>query len=155
MDLDVPNDLLVDFHQVYKKLREIKTTKSPGPDMIPNKILKTFAFELAPIITDIYNSSMKQGVFPGGLKRSVVVPVPKVLPPSSIEDDLRPISLTSQIAKVMEGCTLDNLFPEVANKMVPKQFALPKKSTTHALVYLLHSILAALERGSCCARQFC
>ncbi len=31
---------------------------------------------------------------------------------------------------------------------------MPKKSTTHALVYLLHSILAALERGSCKARLF-
>ena len=88
--------------------------------MIPNKILKTFAFELAPNITDIYNSSMIQGVFPSGLKRSVVVPVPKVLPPSSIEDDLKPISLTSQIAKVMEGCALDNLFSEVATKLDTK-----------------------------------
>ncbi len=105
MDLDVPNYYLVDSQQVYTKLQEIKTTKFSGPHMIPNKILETFAFELAPIITDIYNSSMTQGAFPGGLKRSVVVPVPEVQPPSSIDDDLRPISLTSQIAKVMEGCT--------------------------------------------------
>ena len=95
--------------------------------MIPNKILKTFAFEFAPIIADIYNSSISQGVFPGGLKRSFVVPVPKALPPLSIEDDLRPISLTSQIAKVMEGCTLDNLFPQIVDKLDPKQFALSAK----------------------------
>ena len=120
MDLDVPNYYLVDSQQVYTKLQEIKTTKSSRPDMIPNKILKTFAFELAPNITDIYISSMIQGVFPSGLKRSVVVPVAKVLPPSSIEDDLRPISLTSQMAKVMEGCALDNLFPEVASKLDSK-----------------------------------
>ncbi|CAB3995027.1 RNA-directed DNA polymerase from mobile element jockey, partial [Paramuricea clavata] len=58
------------------------------------------------------------------------------------------------IAKVMEDCTLDNFFPEVVNKLDTKQFALPKKSTTHALVYLLHSILVAFERGSCTARLF-
>ena len=97
---------------------------------------------------------MMPGVFPKALKRSIVVPVPKVPPPTSIEDDLRPISLTSQIAKVMEDCTLDILFPQVINKLDTKQFALPKKSTTHALVYLLHSILKALERGSCTARLF-
>ena len=74
--------------------------------------------------------------------------IPKVLPPLSVEEDLRPISLTSQISKVMEGFTLDNLFFQVANKLDSKQFAFPKKSTTHALVYLLHSILAALENGS-------
>ena len=54
----------------------------------------------------------------------------------------------------MEDCTLDFLFPQVINKLDTKQFALPKKSTTHALVYLLHSILKALERGSCTARLF-
>jgi hypothetical protein len=54
----------------------------------------------------------------------------------------------------MEDCTLDKFFPEVVNKLDTKQFALPKKSTTHALVYLLHSILVALERGSCTARLF-
>ena len=152
--LEVPSEYLVNTQQVYKKLCEIKTTKSPGPDMLPNKILKIFACELAPIIADIYNSSMMQGVFPKALKRSIVVPVPKVSPPTSIEDDLRPISLTSQIAKVMEDCTLDILFPQVINKLDTKQLALPKKSTTHALVYLLHSILKALERGSCTARLF-
>ena len=153
-DLEVPNDYLVDAQQIYRKLRKIKTTKSPGPDMFPNKILKTFAFELAPVISDIFNSSMTQGTFPKALKRSIVVPVPKVSPPKSIEDDLRPISLTSQIAKVMEDCTFDKFFPEVVNKLDTKQFALPKKSTTHALVYLLHSILVALEIGSCTARLF-
>ncbi|CAB4023227.1 RNA-directed DNA polymerase from mobile element jockey, partial [Paramuricea clavata] len=100
--LEVPNHYLVDAQQIYMKLSKIKTTKSPGPDMFPNKILKTFAFELAPVISDIFNSSMTQGTFPKALKRSIVVPVPKVSPPKSIEDDLRPISLTSQIAKVME-----------------------------------------------------
>ena len=47
--LEVPSEHLVDTQQVYKKLREIKTTKSPGPDMLPNKILRIFACELAPI----------------------------------------------------------------------------------------------------------
>ena len=88
------------------------------------------------------------------LKRSIVVPVPKVSPPTNIEEDLRPISLTSQIAKVMEDCTLDKLFPQIVDKLDSKQFALPKKSTTHALVYLIHSILNALEKGSCTARLF-
>ena len=97
---------------------------------------------------------MTKGTFLKALKRSIVEPVPKVSPPKSIKDDLRPISLTSQIAKVMEDCTLDKFFPEVVNKLDTKQFALPKKSTTHALVYLLHSILVALERGSCTARLF-
>jgi hypothetical protein len=133
---------------VYNELCKIRTNKSPGPDMIPNKILKVFAYELAPVITDIYNSSTIQGVFLMNLKRSIVVPIPKVSLPQSVEDDLRPISLTSQISKVMEGFTLTKLFAQIESKLDMNQFALPGKSTTHALTYLLHTILSALENGS-------
>ena len=119
-----------------------------------NKILKVFAYELAPVVTDIYNSSIIQGVFPMNLKRSIVVPIPKVSLPQSVEDDLRPISLTSQISKVMEGFTLTKLFAQMESKLDTKQFALPGKSMTHALTYLLHTILSALENGSCSARLF-
>ena len=75
---DVPASFLVDTGQVYQALRKIKTNKSPGPDLIPNKILKMFAFELAPVIADVYNSSLSQGVVPSQLKLSIVRPIPKV-----------------------------------------------------------------------------
>ena len=153
-ELQVSGNLLVHIGQVFSELKRLKTTKSPGPNMIPNKILNTFAFEFAPVITDIFNTSMKQGIFPDQLKRSLVVPIPKVSPPSSIEDDLRPISLTSQVSKVMEGFVLKSLTSEVAHKLDPKQFALPTKSTTHALVYFLHLVLSALDRGQCSIRIF-
>ena len=103
---------------------------------------------------DIYNASMLHGVFPDQLKRSFVVPIPKVTPPQSIQDDLRPISLTAQVSKVMEGFTLKSLMSDVGYQLDPKQFALPKKSTTQALVYLLHVILASLDRGHCSVRIF-
>ncbi|CAB4000775.1 RNA-directed DNA polymerase from mobile element jockey [Paramuricea clavata] len=153
-ETEVPNHLLVNIGQVYSVLRRLKTTKSPGPDGIPNRILKTFAFEFAPIIMDIYNTSVLQGVFPDQLKRSIVVPIPKVSPPQTIEDDLRPISLTAQVSKVMEGFMLQSLMSEVGLKLDPKQFALPGKSTTQALVYLLHLIHAALDQGHCSVRIF-
>ena len=62
--LEIPQQLLVNIGQVHTALRQTKTSKSPGSDMIPNRILKDFAFELAPIIADIYNSSLTQGISP-------------------------------------------------------------------------------------------
>ena len=41
------------------------------------------------------------------------------------------------ITKVMEGLTLDSLFRHVCDKFDTHQFALARKSTTHALVYFL------------------
>lgn len=151
---DIPHRFLVNPGIVSASLRQIKINKSTGPDNIPNKLLKIFANEFAPVLTDIYNASMQQGIFPQRLKRAVVIPIPKVSPPSSLENDLRPISLTSQVSKVLEGFTLKSLLLQVADKMDSKQFSLPNKSTTHALVYLLHSVLAALESGQCSIRLF-
>ena len=103
---------------------------------------------------DIYNTSVLQGVFPDQLKRSIVVPIPKVSPPQTIEDDLRPTSLTAQVSNVTEGFMLQSLMSEVGHKLDPKQFDLPGKSTTQALVYLLHVIHAALDQGHCSVRIF-
>ena len=54
----------------------------------------------------------------------------------------------------MEGFVLKSLTSEVAHKLDLKQFALSTKSTTHALVYFLHLILSALDRGQCSVRIF-
>ena len=72
--------------------------------------------------------------------------VPKCHPPRSVESDLRPVSLTSTIAKVLEGFTAKSLLTCVWSKLNSKQFALPGRSTTQALVYLLHTILETIDR---------
>ncbi len=42
--------------EVYSELKKINPTKSGGPDMIPGKIIKEFAYELSNPLTDILNS---------------------------------------------------------------------------------------------------
>ena len=114
--------------------------------------MEGIAFELAPVVTDIYNASLVQGFIPYQIKESVVTPLPKCSPPKCIKNDLRPVTLTSQIAKIFDGFMLAPLFNQVINKIDLKQFALPGRSTTHALVYLLHCILEALVNSHCYAR---
>ena len=60
-EFDVEDDLLVSTGEAYKSLRSLNTRKASGPDDIPNLILKvrTFAFELAPVIADIHNLSLR------------------------------------------------------------------------------------------------
>jgi hypothetical protein len=106
--------------QVYSALRRIQTTKSQGTHGIPNKVLKTFAFKLAPAMSDIYNSSMFQGTFPENLKRSFVLPITKVSSQNNNEEDLRPMPMR-------EGFTLESLFDIyiVLDKLDQKQFSWP------------------------------
>ena len=91
---------------------------------------------------------------PSQLKLSIARPIPKVLPPTTTENDVRPISLTSQISNIMERFTINSFMPHVIDQHDPKQYALPNKSTTHALVYLLHHIFAALDSGHNSVRSF-
>ena len=74
-----------------------------------------------------------------------MVPVPKLRPPKSVENDLGPISLTSPIAKVLEGFSAESLITSVFNKLDNKQFALPGRSTPQALIFFMHTILEALD----------
>ena len=92
-----------------KTLRALKVKKSPGPELIPNIVWEEFAFELSPVLADIYNSSLERGYVPAQLKQAIVVPVPKCRPPMSVESDLRPVSLTSPVAKVLEGFSAKSL----------------------------------------------
>jgi len=87
-------------------------------------------------------------------KGIIVIPTSKVSPPKTIQEDLRPIALTRQLAEILEGFTLDSLMKEVGHLIDPKQFSAQGKSTTHALVYLLHKIFPALDIGEIYARAF-
>ena len=84
-DPDVPQNLLVSKYEAYKALLAVKTNKSPGPDGIPSKILKIFAFELAPVLVDLYNTSLREGHLPSSVKNATVRPLPKVNLPENRE----------------------------------------------------------------------
>ena len=145
------------MREAYIALRQTKVKKAPGPDGIPNIVLKEFAFELAPLIADMYNTPLCEGVVPPSLKHAIVSPLPKQMPPKSVENDIRPISLTNQVAKIMEGLTLTRSLPGIYKDLDCKQFAAAGMSTQHATAYVLHLVLEALDSGdsgSCSARLF-
>ena len=104
------------------------------------------------VVCDIYNASTVQGYIPSQLKEAVVVPIPKCSSPKSIEDDLSPIQLTSQLAEVLESFTFKSLFLPIRDQLDDKQFAIAGKSTTHALVYFLHLTFEGLDNGDMYAR---
>ena len=150
----VPENVFVSSYEAFKALRRLKTNKAPGPDCIPSLILKMFAFELSPILAELYNTSIKQGFLPSLLKSAVICPLPKRRPPKSIECDVRPISLTSHTAKIMEGFTLSRVLPGITERLDPKQFTMTAKATQHPIVYHLHLTLEAVDHGNCWARWF-
>ena len=135
-------------------MSSLQTSKAVGPDNIPNRILKDFALELAPLVSDIYSQSLREGYIPALLKSSIVTPIPEVSPPALVEQDLRPISLTCTLAKVMEGFTCSRLLPQLEGKIDPCQFSCKGNSTTDAFIYMLQAIYEAVDSGEASARIF-
>ena len=151
---EVPPRFLVNTTEVRNALSDIKIGKAIGPDMLPNRVLKEFADELALPIMDIYNCSLSEGYVPDLLKSSIVNPLPKVSPPQEIDSDLRPISLTCTLAKIMEGFCRSRLVVQIGDNLDLRQYAREGHSTVDALIYLLHTILEATDTGNCGARIF-
>ena len=83
-------------------------------------MLKTFAFELDPVIGDLYNTSLREGFVPSLLNNVVVRPLPKQRLPQIIENDLRLISLTYHITKLMEGFMLLRVLPGITSHLEPR-----------------------------------
>ena len=50
-------------------------------------------------ITAIFNASIQKSYIPTKWKQAIISPIPKKLPPPNITKDIRPISLTSLLAK--------------------------------------------------------
>ncbi|CAH1239166.1 Hypp5743 [Branchiostoma lanceolatum] len=88
--------------QVKLQLKKLNPRKATGDDHIPIWILTTFHEELAPVLCNIYNSCLQQGIFPEQWKSELVVPVPKTSKPKGPEE-YRRISLTSCLGKVLES----------------------------------------------------
>jgi hypothetical protein len=57
-------DIKINSKGVHKHLKNLKPHKAIGPDSIPSFILKAAADQLAPILTELYQTSLNTGVVP-------------------------------------------------------------------------------------------
>ena len=138
----------VEPHEVCKKLLSIKAFKSSGPDNIPSRILKEFAYELAEPITRIFNRSITSGVVPKIWKDSDIIPIPKKQQPTC-EEETRPISLTSCLCKVLEDFVVSWMISDIGDKIDARQFGCLKgTSTTYCLLDMIETWLSFLDGHS-------
>lgn len=112
---------IIQPYEVCKKIAMLNSCKATGPDKIPSRILNEFAFELAEPVTHIFNVSLSSGIFPHSWKRSEIIPIPKIQPVAA-DEDLRPISLTPCLSKVLEDFVVKWLIADVGDKIDPQQF---------------------------------
>ena len=91
---DDHESITVNEELIIKKLQQINTSKAGGPDNIPNRVLKTFSDTLAPLQSKAW-------------KLANVTPLPKGTTIEDLNNDLRPISLTSALSKIAQACVVE------------------------------------------------
>ncbi|XP_035668168.1 uncharacterized protein LOC118410520 [Branchiostoma floridae] len=144
LPLGDPGPDLCSIGEVKCLLKSVKPKKACGPDSLPNWILTEFAEDLAPIVTHLFNASYAEGTVPVGWKSANVVPVPKFAGACQARD-MRPVSLLSVLAKLLERCILKRLLPSIQS-VIKNQYAYVKgSSTTLALVRMVQTWLTAVD----------
>ena len=130
-------DVVFSLENITKKLQELDTSKSCGPDGVPASLLKKFHFIFAPILLIIFRKSYEIGDVPEKMKMANVSPLYKS-GDKTCPSNFRPVSVTPIIAKMFEGIMYDNIVSHINNNniMCPQQHGFLKDHSTNT--NLLH-----------------
>lgn len=139
---------------VRNLLSHQKRTAS-GPDEFPYWLWRDYSHHLAPVITKIFNCSLRHQTVPCLWKLANVSPIPKESPLTEC-NQLRPISLTNIIMRIFERLVCkQEVSPILKSAIGPDQFAYKKgHNTTMALIKCQHFWLERLDRDAAFVRAF-
>ncbi|KAI5637383.1 reverse transcriptase (RNA-dependent DNA polymerase) domain-containing protein [Phthorimaea operculella] len=124
-------------------IRSLRNTNATGYDNISTKVIKFCTEELLQPLTHLVNLSFENGLFPNLLKKSIVIPLHKKGPLTSMEN-YRPITLVPILSKIFEKAMKLRLLNFFAKFKVikPEHFGFqPHKSTTLAMFHLVREIV--------------
>ena len=145
---DNPNNLAINqnfsMSELEDSLRRLEEGRSSGEDRIDNAMLKNLPSISKQFLLDFFNRIWNEGSFPADWKTSIILPILKTGKDQSNPKNYRPISLTSNICKLLEKIVNTRLiwFLENNQKLSPQQFGFrPGRSTIEPIAALTTDIL--------------
>ena len=142
-----PHPLFEPF-EIYEKIKSMKKKTSTVPGDIPWRIITEFSVELSNPLSHLYNTAVLSGVWPQLWKYEFVTPVPKAFPTETTEE-LRKISGTKNLSKILEALISEPIIKDMEPKMDPSQFGNTKGlSIQHYLVKMVNKILTILDTNN-------
>ena len=134
---------------IEQKIKAMKDNKALGPNSIRTKILKVHSKAFSKPLAELINLWLNQGKFPTILKIAKVIPVHKTGDKSEC-DNYRPVSLISNISKLIEKTVHERLysFLEKEQLLFEGQFGFRNnRSTTDKLINITERIRNACDKG--------
>ena len=136
--------------EIYKLISASESKQCPL-DSIPTFLLKLCFNELGPIITNLVNLSLSEGIFPSSFKQALVQPLLKK--PSLSTDDLnnfRPISNLIFISKILEKVVASRIQSHLSSNSLSSSFQSAYRifhSTETTLLKIHNDLILAMDRG--------
>ena len=134
--------------EIEQKIKAMKDNKALGPNSIRTKILKVHSKTLSKLLAELINLSLNQGKFPAILKIVKVITIHKRGDKGEC-DNYRPISLISNISKLIEKTVHERLysFLEKEQLLFEGQFRFRNnRSTADALIDITERIRDARDK---------
>jgi len=130
--------------EVQDTIAKTSPLKAPGPDQIPNKILKELYSIISPTLANIFTACLEAEHHPGQFKLSITAILKKPQKPDySIPGAYRPIALLSTVGKLLEHIVAERLANTAeTHHLLPEtqMGARQKRSTLTALNLLTEQI---------------
>ena len=144
--LDAP----VEESTVLKLLKQLDTTKTPGPDGIHPVVLRELSDVIAAPLQIIFNTSLQTGQLPSVWKQANISAIFKKGEKKK-PSNYRPVSLTCITCKIMEKILRQRIIEHMTiNSLLTKQQYgfLSGRSTTQQLTQVLDHWSSILDKGS-------
>lgn len=154
---DNPADLLpvrlTTPSEVKTVIKSLKIQKAPGPDTIPNAVLKGLPRKALVMLTYIINAILTISYFPAAWKTSKTIAIPKPGKDRRDPASYRPIALLSSLSKVAERIIYRRLMDfTLTNNILPNyQYGFrPGHGPPDQLHRVLTLLLSHLDHGHSC-----
>ena len=141
--------LIIKTDGIQKLLHNLNPNKAAGPDEIKPRFLKELSHEIAPILTIIFEKSIKTGVVPEDWKTAHVSPVYKKGQKYNPEN-YRPISLTCICCKLLEHIIVKHIMKHADNHNIlyPLQHGFRRgRSCETQLIEFIDDVSLNMENG--------
>lgn len=144
--------LIISPSALQKIIKNNPNLKAPGPDNIPNLVLKNLPKKTLTQLSYLINSILRTQYYPESWKVGIVIPILKPNKPPHLTSSYRPITLLNTMSKITEKVILQILHKYINKKtLIPvRQFGFRSgHSTTLTVAHMIRDIIHGYNRKQC------